>query len=109
MIQRMLHDTGDLITVPPSFRIPSPFFYLSLGTGYLYLRATVNDETRFKKFDLVHFLPAALHTVELMPFYLKPATEKQAMIRALLKDPGQIVQLNEGLLPPYVHNLLRCL
>src|SRR3954469_2728729 len=54
MLQWVLIDTGDLIRVPHFFRIPSPFFYLSLAAGYLYLRAMVNDETRFKKFDLVH-------------------------------------------------------
>jgi AraC-like DNA-binding protein len=43
----------------------------------------------------------------MMPFYLKSASEKEAIIEILLKDQEQIAQLNEGLLPPYMHNILR--
>ncbi len=109
MLQAILIYTGDLLKVPHFFRIPSPFFYLSLATGYLYVRSILNDETKYKKFDLVHFLPAFLHVVELMPFYLKSATEKRAVIDQMLHDPAQFIQLNEGLLPPYAHNLIRAL
>ena len=107
MLQAFLIYSGKLINVPHLFRIPSPFFYLSLCTSYLYVRSVVNDETTFRKYDLVHFIPAFLHVVELMPFYLKSATEKQVIIEELLQHPAQIAQLNEGLLPPYLHNLLR--
>ncbi len=107
MVQAALIYSGYLLRIPHYFRISSPFFYLSLATSYLYVRSVINDETRFKRFDFVLFLPAILHFVEMIPFYLKPATEKQIIIDRLLQDPGQIVQLNEGLLPPYFHNYLR--
>jgi AraC-like DNA-binding protein len=107
MLQAFLIHSSFLVKVPHFFRVPSPFFYLSLATSYLYVRAVVNDETRFRKYDQVLFLPAILHLAEMMPFYLKPTTEKLQLVEKLMQDPGQIVQLNEGLLPPYVHNLLR--
>jgi hypothetical protein len=37
--------SGYLIKIPHYFRISSPFYYLSLPTSYLYVRAVVNDET----------------------------------------------------------------
>jgi AraC-like DNA-binding protein len=40
---------------------------------------------------------------------LKPAIEKKEVIQNLLQNPEQIAQLNEGFLPPYMHNLLRTL
>jgi AraC-like DNA-binding protein len=107
MLQAFLIYTGYLEKFPHFFRIPSPFYYLSLATSYLYVRAVLNDETSFKKYDMIHFLPATLHLVELMPFYLKSGDEKREIIQRLLQDPGQIVQLNEGMLPPYIHNLIR--
>jgi len=107
MIQAYLIYSGNLVRFPHFFRVPSPFFYLSLGTSYLYVRSVLNDETSFRKYDLLHFLPAFLHLVEMMPFYLKSETEKRVVIEKLLQEPGQIAQLNEGLLPPYMHNLLR--
>jgi len=107
MLQAFLIYSGYLVKVPHFFRLPSPFFYLSLFTSYLYVRAVVNDETRFKKYDFLFFLPPILHLIEMIPFYLKPAAEKRQLVESLLRDPGQIAQLNEGLLPPYVHNLLR--
>ena len=109
MLQAVFIYTGDLARFPHYFRIPSPFYYLSLATSYLYVRAVVNDETRFKRYDLLLFLPALLHLAEMIPFYLKPAIEKRAIIQNLLQNPEQIAQLNEGLLPPYIHNLLRTL
>ncbi len=107
MTQAFLIYSGNLVKFPHFFRVPSPFFYLSLGTSYLYVRSVLNDETSFRKYDLLHFLPAFLHLVEMMPFYLKSTTEKRIVIESLLQHPGQIAQLNEGLLPPYMHNLLR--
>lgn len=109
MLQAVFIYTGDLIRFPHFFRIPSPLYYLSLSTSYLYVRSVVNDETRFKKYDLLLFLPALLHMGELLPFYLKSAHEKQYIIENLLRNPEEIAQLNEGLLPPYMHNLLRAL
>jgi len=107
MVQAYLIYSGNLVSFPHFFRIPSPFFYLSLGTSYLYVRSVLNDETTFRKYDLLHFLPAVLHLVEMTPFYLKSAAEKRTIIEGLLQQPGGIAQLNEGLLPPYMHNLLR--
>ena len=107
MLQAFLIYTGYLVKVPHLFRLPSPFFYLALATSYLYVRSVIHDETRFRKFDMIHFLPAMLNVVELMPFYLKPAVEKRVIIERLLENPDLIVQMNEGMLPPYMHNLLR--
>jgi AraC-like DNA-binding protein len=108
MLQAVLIYSRYILDVPHYFRAPSPLFYLSLSTAYLYVRAVVNDETRFKKYDFLLFLPAVLHLGEMLPFYLKSASEKRQLIERLLKDPNEIAQLNEGMLPPYVHNLLRC-
>ena len=107
MVQALLIYSGYILKFPHFFRTPSPFFYLALSTSYLYVRSVVNDETRFKKFDFIFFLPAFLHLLEMIPFYLKSATEKRQVLERLLQDPNEIAQLNEGILPPYMHNLLR--
>jgi len=108
MLQAVLIYSKYILDFPHYFRLPSPLFYLSLSTAYLYVRAIVNDETRFKKYDYLLFLPAALHLVEMLPFYFRSANYKRQLLERLLQDPNEIAQLNEGILPPYMHNLLRC-
>src|SRR6476620_10272440 len=75
MLQAGLIYSRYILEFPTIFRLPSPFFYLSLCTSYLYVRSVVNDETKFKKFDFLLFMPAILHAAEMLPFYLKPAIE----------------------------------
>jgi hypothetical protein len=43
------------------------------------------------------------------PVLSKAGGRKRQIIEELLRNPGQIAQLNEGILPPYLHNLLRAL
>jgi AraC-like DNA-binding protein len=109
MLQAVLIYSRYILHVPHYFRLSSPLYYLSLSTSYLYVRAVVNDEIKFKKYDFLLFLPAILHFGEMLPFYLKSANEKKQLLNQLLQDPNEIAQLNEGMLPPYMHNLLRCL
>src|SRR5215218_1153987 len=51
------------------YRFSSPLHYLFMPTSYLYLRAVLYDEQKFRKWDVLHFLPAFLHFVEMLPFY----------------------------------------
>lgn len=58
---------------------------LGLATGpllYLYLRSTLSGQP-FTRRQLAHFLPLAVVTLALLPFYLQPASAKLAWMRSL--------------------------
>lgn len=91
------------------YRFPSPLSYLILPTAYLYIRSVIYDETRLKKFDLIHFLPALLHLIELIPHYFTTYEYRKELARKIIETPDKLIEFDEGLLPPYYHTAFRCL
>ncbi|MBC7828515.1 MAG: AraC family transcriptional regulator [Chitinophagaceae bacterium] len=107
MFQAILTNSGYLNRYPHLFRVFSPVFYMIMPAAYLYLRAILFDETRLRRSDLLHFIPAVLHFFELLPWYLTDATTKREVIDRFLTSPDFVIQLKEGLLPAYTHNFIR--
>jgi AraC-like DNA-binding protein len=67
----------------------------------------IRDEVRLKRSDALHFVPGLLHFLEMIPYYLRSADYK---LKHIIDDAPQIMGAymhNEGILPPYMHNLLR--
>jgi AraC-like DNA-binding protein len=109
MAASILRISGYLLYFPHLFRVASPVFYLVMPAAYLYVRAVVCDETKFKKADALNLIPAVLHLFELVPYYFKSSAEKAQQLQELIANSEKFLQLNEGLLPPYFHNILRSL
>jgi AraC-like DNA-binding protein len=107
-LQGILTTTGYIVRLPHFFRAFSPFFYLMIPTVYLYLKTSLHEEKKFRKSDWIHFFPAVLHFLELIPWYLHGTAYKKAWISHSLSNPDFVIQLKEGLLPPYWHNTIRC-
>lgn len=99
--------TGYILYVPWLFRLPSPLYYAMFPAVYLYLRMTIRDQTRLRKFEWLHFLPAVLHLIEYLPFYLSSNENKVQHIMDTMKNPLGTYAHDEGVLPAYVHNILR--
>jgi AraC-like DNA-binding protein len=89
------------------YRFPSPLSYLILPTAYLYIRSVIYDETKLKKSDIIHFLPALLHLIEMVPHYFSTYEYRKQLARKILENPDRLIQIDEGLLPPYYHTILR--
>lgn len=89
------------------YRFPSPLYYLLLPCCYLYVRSIVSNESALKKWDWLHFLPALLHLVEMMPFYFTSQEYRKELTRQLPLEPEKLLELDEGLLPPNYHSVLR--
>ena len=107
MLQGILLLSGYYVIFPHLFRSFSPVYYLVMPAAYLYVRSILLDQTRLKKWDFVHFVPAVLHFFELIPWYSMNATAKRELIERFLHTPDFVVQLNEGMLPAYAHNMIR--
>jgi AraC-like DNA-binding protein len=92
---------------PYLWRLGLPFQYLAAPFFYLYIRATLYSETKYRKWDWLLFLPAGLHFIEHIPFYLTPTAEKIAHIKYVFLNPKLIQQQNEGFLPSNIHLILK--
>ncbi len=102
-----LYDTHILEDIPWLFRIPSPIYYLMFPSAWLYVRMLVKDESKLRKWDWLHFIPAILHIVEMMPYYFSSIANKKSNLIASYNNPLGNYLHNEGMLPSYVHNALR--
>jgi AraC-like DNA-binding protein len=67
----------------------------------------VNDETKMRKWDWLHFIPAVLHLLEMMPYYFSTLAHKKLNLAAAYNNPLGNYLHNEGMLPSYIHNAIR--
>lgn len=98
---------GFYLRHPNIWRKGLPFQYLVPPLFYLYVRAILNRETTFRKWDWLHFMPALLHAIELTPFYLLSTPEKLVYIKYMFSHSELLPLQKEGLLPPYFHPVLK--
>lgn len=99
--------TGYILKVPWLFRLPSPLYYAMFPTVYLYVRFVLLDETRLRKTDYLHFLPAFVHLIEMLPYHFRTLESKISHVQEAIHVPLGSVSHDEGWLPPHVHNLIR--
>jgi AraC-like DNA-binding protein len=107
VIMLFLIRTGLILDMPLLYRLPSPLYYLTFPAAWLYVRMVLKDETRLRKKDLLHALPALLHLVEMLPYYFSSYDHKLAVVTADISNPLGGFRHGEGWLPNYVHNILR--
>ena len=96
-----------IFLVPHLFRLNMPLHYLVAPCAYLYVRAVLHQEVRFRRLDWLHFVPFGLHTLELLPFLLHSAAYKHHYLQLLLVDIAGVTKQQEGLLPGYYHPVLK--
>jgi AraC-like DNA-binding protein len=102
-----LIETSLILKVPFFFRLPSPVYYLMFPAAFLYVKLVLYDRIKLKKVEYLHFIPALVHLIEMMPFYLKSNAEKILQIQAILNNDIYIYAHNEGWLPSFYHNIIR--
>jgi AraC-like DNA-binding protein len=98
-----------MLSVPHLHLLSHPLHFIIAPAAYLYVRAVLNNEQRFRPYDWIHLMPFLLHALELVPFYLQGAEYKRSVIQEHLANPELVSQLHEGYLPPYVHLHLKIL
>ena len=96
-----------IFLVPHLFRLNMPLHYLVAPCAYLYVRAVLYQEIRFRPYDWLFFIPFGLHTLELLPFLLHSAAYKFHYLELLLVDVAGVTKQQEGLLPAYYHPVLK--
>ena len=99
--------TGWIKIIPWMYRIGSPLYYLIPACSYLYVRSVLLDETRFRKYDWLHFIPALINLIDLLPFYFTDIETKRAIANTITTDFNQSYQKGSGLIPAFWHFQLR--
>lgn len=92
---------------PHLWRTALPLHYLFAPLFYLYIRAVLHQELAFRRWDWLHLLPALLHLVELLPFYLQSAHHKAEYIQWIYQQESGTSQQREGLFAPWIHPILK--
>jgi AraC-like DNA-binding protein len=69
------------------FNTFSPLYYLIGPFLYLYIRDFLTQNQKLKKIHLLHFLPALLQFINLIPYLAGPFEQKLMVARAIHLDP----------------------
>jgi AraC-like DNA-binding protein len=96
-----------ILEIPHFYRLPSPLYYLMFPAAYLYVKLLINDRTRLERKEYLHFTPALIHLIEMMPFYLQSTEAKMNHLTRVFNQNIEFYAHNEGWLPPYLHNIIR--
>ncbi len=70
---------------PYLFRTISPVIYLYGPLGYLFQRTLLYPSRKVSNYTFLHFLPALLHTIELIPLYNASNAEKLIEINQIIE------------------------
>jgi AraC-like DNA-binding protein len=93
-------DAGFFLKYPHFYRLPVFFSLTVAPLSYLYVRTVLEQQYRFRSYDILFFVPAFLYTFSMMPMYLMPTKEKLDIIkRAMLDKTSFINEKGEGILP----------
>lgn len=71
---------------------------LLLGPFLLfYVRGTLNDTSSLKKIDFLHFIPAVIHLIGIIPYTFQPFSEKLELATAIIDNIDNILKININL------------
>lgn len=71
----------------------TPLNLLAGPALYFYIRGTIKDSPAFYKKDLLHFLPAFIHFIGIIPYVLQPFSYKEKMAALVIENIDNIRQI----------------
>ena len=75
----VFNDTHYYLRFPHLLRVNHPFDFVVAQLFYLYVRSLTEENPRLRRKDLLHFIPAALCVLYLVPFYFAGADYKLSL------------------------------
>jgi AraC-like DNA-binding protein len=100
-------ENGYIVDHPHSLRSMSPLMYLNAPFFYFYIRNSLKNINGLKKTDYLHFIPAFVHLLDLIPFYLLSFEEKQEIAKMIFLNKNLLYYVGSGLIPISFHYLFR--
>lgn len=99
--------TGELINYPYLYKTAAPIVVFNAPISYLYIRSILKNENKFRKYDLLHFLPVLLIFLNYLPFYFSSNELKFKYILPLISNHSENVNDRIGLVPEFYQYLFR--
>ncbi len=85
----------------------TPLFLIVGPVLYFYVRGVLRDDYRLSKIDLLHFLPAFLLLINILPHLFSSFDTKLEYASRVLQNPAEILNSSNLLIPSVFNFLLR--
>ena len=85
----------------------TPIFLLVGPMLYFYVRGVLRDDYKFEKFDWVHFIPAFILLINIIPHLFSSYAYKLSFAERVLMNPAEILNNINLFIPSVVNFLLR--
>lgn len=85
----------------------TPIYFLLGPMIYFYVRGLLYDQVKLEKIDYLHFVPAVLFLINIMPYVVLPWEQKLQSANAIIQEPSNFLHLNYLFLPSIVSFVLR--
>jgi AraC-like DNA-binding protein len=76
LIGAILFTTRHILEVPHLSRVHHPLLFLSVPLLFFYVRALTTQSEKFSRQDWLHFVPAVICALVLIPYFLSSAADK---------------------------------
>ena len=103
----LLMSSGYILSFPHLYKTAVPTNYLVAPLSFLYIKIVLGNEIKFKKWDLLHFIPFLFFFLNHFPFYILGTNEKLIVVNSALQDWSNAYKYKTGILPEYINYLLR--
>ena len=71
----------------------SPFFLLAGPFLYFYVRGTLKDRQGLKKKDVLHFIPALIHLIGVLPYYFSSFSYKESVAKMIISNIDNVKKI----------------
>ncbi|RBQ09991.1 helix-turn-helix domain-containing protein [Pedobacter miscanthi] len=89
------------------FQLFTPLYFAAPACFYLYITGFVYERTTIKKRDFLHFIPAVLAIIHIIPWPGLAPIDWNVIVKELHAEGYLSLQAQSGLFPSYIHSLLR--
>ncbi len=103
-----LYNSQLLLKVPHFLMVLSPIMFLTAPLFYLGIKGLITNQSQLTKKDKLHFLPSIIHTLDLIPLYLKDAAEKRELVSQIFANKEEILVSAHGIIPMIWIDVIRC-
>lgn len=83
-----------------------PVLFLTGPMLYLYIRGILTDRSQLHKLDILHFLPAFISLISILPYYFEQLSYKIEIVNKVFYNPNAHKTLNISWLYPSSLNIL---
>jgi AraC-like DNA-binding protein len=99
--------TGRIEPLAIFYQFFTPFFFAAPACFYLYITGFVLEKTKIEKRDFLHFIPAALAIIHVIPWPGSSMLDWNLIVRQLYAGGYHSLAAKSGLFPPAIHFVLR--